>query len=70
MGKKGNNNKLQKHQNFQVDNLRLWGENPRYTNFKDVKILEIGKKDYELSTKKDIYDVNLKNSYKMLCNNN
>ncbi|AGM25865.1 hypothetical protein SSYRP_v1c02690 [Spiroplasma syrphidicola EA-1] len=69
MVKNDTSKKLQKHQNFEVSNLRLWGDNPRYTNFKNVKILDIGKQDYEIQSQKDIYNINLINSYKMLCDN-
>ncbi|WP_342254168.1 hypothetical protein [Spiroplasma endosymbiont of Zeiraphera isertana] len=51
---------------FNISELRFWAKNPRFTNFKKVKILEIGREDFLLYDNKDIYLENLDNYYKNL----
>lgn len=54
---------------FNISELRFWAKNPRFTNFKKVKILEIGREDFLLYDNKDIYLENLDNYYKNLIKN-
>lgn len=46
---------MEKYKLFKISELRFWAKNPRFTNFKNVKILDIGKEDYDITNKKDIY---------------
>lgn len=53
---------------YKIKDLRFWGKNPRYTNFKNVKILEIGKDDFD-DDGRDLYLNNLQEYYKNLIKN-
>lgn len=54
-----------------VNQIRVWSKNPRYTKYDDINFQDIGKNDYkfELDNYIDIYYDNLIDSYKNLIKN-